>query len=130
MRFNHFTTHTFAGAQALNECGRYLLVDILRMGTDCTNGGVTALDTFGVNAKSFFVPCERGNWKLEDMTEDYRKRAVIFEVLPPAMEGCPYRLKVEGDMNAPMAGGNWAYTSDSRFAETYGAPLSVHDRHE
>jgi len=129
MKQNHFRTHTVEGAKALNECGRYLLVDILHMGVDCTNGGVTSPEN--VVGKAFFVPCLDGNWTLKDMTPEYRAtRAIVLEVIPPAFEGCPYRLKVKDDPRRGMAGGNWAYTSDSRFAETYGAPLAVHDRHE
>lgn len=127
MRTNHFRTHTVEDAKALNECGRYLLVDILRMGVDCTNGGVTALDKFGVNNTAFFVPCFNGPWEIDDID---LSRSVVLEVIPPAFDGCPYRFKVRGEKRRAMAGGNWAYTSDSRFLETYGAPVSVHDRHE
>jgi hypothetical protein len=125
MRVNHFPTHTVEGAKALNECGKYLLVGILRMETDCTNGGVTSPAWEGTR---YFVPCLSGNFNAEDVIK--HPRSIVFEVVPPAFEGCAYRLKVKGESRWGMAGGNWAHTSDSRFSETYGAPLSVHDRHE
>lgn len=124
LKGKHNLSHTVEGAKALNACGRYVLVSPLRYETDCTNGGVSSPD----NRFSFFAPCPGGNWTWEELKD--RKDKIILEVIPPAFTGSAYRFKVAGETRRPMAGGNFIFTSDSRFSEAYGHPISLHDRHE
>lgn len=110
-------------AVELNSCGRYLLVDVLRPDGDFTNNGVSSLKG---GKRTFFAPCLTGNFDLSSLnvTKD-----VVLSVLPPAFDGCPLRF-TQKDAPRGMAGGNFIYTSDSRFSKTYGAPISLHDRYE
>ena len=90
---------------------------------DCTNGGVTS------NPDNYFVvPCEDGH-VTEEIVE--KRGYIVLEPMEPAYKGCPIRVKPRGVEGWYMNGGNFVYTSDSRFRETYGpAPISVHDRKE
>lgn len=130
LKGKHNLSHTVEGAKALNACGRYVSVSVLRYEVDCTNGGVSSSDNHG--HPSFFAPCPEGNFLREDLegTDPTKRFTVILEVIPPAFPGCAYRFKVAGETRRPMAGGNFIFTSDSRFSEAYGQPISLHDRHE
>lgn len=90
---------------------------------DCTLGGVTV-----VYRDKLVVPCETGHLTEEDINSwEY----IVLEPMEPAFQGCPVRFKARGETRWAMAGGNFVYTTDSRFSETYGpAPVSVHDRIE
>jgi hypothetical protein len=102
---------------AVNRCGRYILVHVLRATTDCTLNGITS------RRDTFYLPHPQG--PLE--SPDYEG---ILEILPPAFDGCPLRVRPAAAKGSAMCGGNYVTTSDSRFAKLYGAPLSVHDRVE
>lgn len=101
---------------------RYLPVSVYRdKGTDCTNGGVTSprFDIYMV------VPCPDGHITREDVdTRGYlilepRELGGVTNLVPAGLEGWK------------MFGGNFVYTSDSRFSRVYGhAPVAVHDRVE
>lgn len=103
----------------------YITVEVYRSsGSDCSMNGVTAPNS-GV---TLAVPVVRGYLTDEDVVE---RGYVILEAMPPAFASCPVRFKVRGETRMSMASGNFVYTSDSRFSETYGpAPVSVHDRIE
>lgn len=103
----------------------YLPVDVYvnQDGRECTNGGVSSDPN-----NQFVVPCERGHVS-EETVEKYGY--IVLEPMPAAFDGCPVRFKQRGEKRWAMAGGNFIYTSDSRFSETYGSnPKSVHDRIE
>lgn len=103
---------------------RYLRVDVYSCGMESTNHGVT-----DVHRDSLVVPCEEGNYTEEDVIEH---GLVVLELQPSAMRGYPPKFVpvcVKGKWT--MNGGNFVYTSDSRFGRKYGhQPIAVHDRVE
>lgn len=104
----------------------YIFVNVYRNTSysDSSLDGVTSDDT-----ATLVVPALNGNITDEDVD---RQGYVVLDPIEPAFNGCPVRFKVRGnDERWCMAGGNFVYTSDSRFSETYGyGPVSVHDRIE
>jgi len=100
----------------------YLLVFVYRSSLgDCTNNGVTS-PKFN---NTIVVPCENGNISEEDIAKGG------YTVLEPGKAGGALHFKPRGAKGWTMAGGNFVYTSDSRFGQTYGRqPVSVHDRIE
>ena len=104
----------------------YLPVSVYSSDTgdvDFTNGGVTV-----TNKESLCVPCETGYLSEENVRE---RGYTVLELINPAFEGCPMRLAPRGETRWTMMGGNFVYTHDSRFSETYGDyPIAVHDRIE
>jgi hypothetical protein len=102
----------------------YLPVNVLRSDLgDCSNGGVSA--PYGAK---LVVPCSEGFLSEEDVAE---RGYVVLELMPPAYPSCPNRLKPRGESRWVMFGGNFVYSSDSRWSREYGAyPLPVHDRVE
>ena len=101
-------------------------VNVLRFSTngepwDCTNGGATATaDAVVLLAPGAPVPegC----------------RIHVLRVVPRPHFGDVIAEPVERPrgMVGPMCGGNFVYTSDSRYSEVTGVryPLAVHDRFE
>lgn len=86
---------------------------------DCTNGGVSGGDT-----KDVYIPCEDGHTKALSPYVDQRL------ILIPEQRGKDYWALRDAyehpDMLGPMAGGNIAYSSDSRCKYVY----HIHDRFE
>ena len=99
----------------------YLTVDVYRSaGIDCTNNGVTS-----ETSPTFVVPCESG-----PISGDWAEE-MEYVILVPGLAGDRMHMKPEGVSGHCMFGGNFVYTSDSRFIELYGArPIHVHDRIE
>lgn len=108
---------------------RGLPVSVLRDAStgDCSNGGPSSkFDTFTLVAAPYgppitgpFAPSERA------------PALVLFE--KRLLSGRAYYYAVPESLLSrhTMAGGNFAYTSDSRFREaTAGYPISIHDRVE
>ena len=99
----------------------YLTVEVYKNSFgDCTNNGVTndALQTF-------VVPCEHG-----PISGDWAEK-MEYVILVPGKAGNRMHVKPEGVGRHTMFGGNFVYSSDSRFGETYGRnPVHVHDRIE
>lgn len=79
-------------------------------------GGIT--DT----VKSIYIPFETGNHKFNEIDKDLifvpEQRATNYFALKPLMQPT--------DLIGPMAGGNLAYSSDSRCQVVY----HIHDRFE
>lgn len=100
---------------------RYLPVEVYRTkGRDCTLGGVTCNDL-----NYLVVPCADGHITEEDVVS----RGYI--VLVPGEKGGCANFVPEGVEGWSMFGGNFVYTSDSRFSRVYGnQPVAVHDRFE
>lgn len=108
---------------------RFLIVDVYTSGHgDCTNGGVTS------NHKTVAILCESGPWTAEDAA-----RAEVPMMCMVSRNG--YRSAVSCDVDGnvitptdkagPMMGGNFIYSSDSRFRQLINEyPLPVHDRFE
>lgn len=102
---------------------RYLPVSVYRTNADCTNGGVSA------EADTIYVRCSRGNYSTDEVPEHLRfvpeqRGENYWAVKPeiPYQHGKPLTVSYRG----PMAGGNIAYTTDSRLQQTF----HIHDRYE
>ena len=109
-----------------------MMLFVKRSEVDCTNDGYTS------RHDTVYVPCENGPF---DMPDDHPG---VFDLLYRDVFGYPSLVLVphtkKHHMAGPMAGGNYATTSDSRWgkmlAEKYGNffrfnnCLSVHDRWE
>jgi hypothetical protein len=95
-----------------------LLVHVLRSVGDCTNGGVTTrYEKFvlvGEGVAEIFAPSE-------DAPELQLGRRGDYIYAVPTEEP-------KGSHMGPMSGGNFIYTSDSRFPSRQ--PIAVHDRFE
>lgn len=104
---------------------RYLRVDVYRNSVygDCTNNGVSV-----THKDHLMVPCENGNYTEESILE---YGYVALELKPCAIQGRAPHFIQKGEHRWCMFGGNFIYSSDSRFSETYGdSPLKIHDRIE
>jgi hypothetical protein len=102
---------------------KYLPVNIYRTdGTDCTNRGVTS----EFARRTLVVPCPNGHISEDDV------RIRGYVKLEVGTAGGATHFKPEGvKPGSNMHGGNFVYTSDSRFRRMYGhAPVAVHDRVE
>jgi hypothetical protein len=100
----------------------YLTVDVYRSaGIDCTNNGVTS-----ETSPTFVVPCEHG-----PISGDWADEQE-YVILVPGTAGNRMHMKpLKHIFSHTMFGGNFVYTTDSRFKELYGArPIHVHDRIE
>ena len=99
---------------------RWLAVCVYRTNYtgDCTLGGVSG------RVETLYVPHPRGN---------HEAPAVELQLLPQAkglaLNFVPVTLEHSGAWS--MFGGNFVWTTDSRFRELYGdRPVAVHDRVE
>lgn len=104
---------------------RGLWVSVFRdaSGTDCTNGGPTS-----TRKEVFLVGVEDGL----ELRDDYDPRDV-FRIVRRVIAGTPYlhAEPVVEKKGARMFGGNFLYTSDSRFRRSVcDYPIPVHDREE
>lgn len=102
---------------------RYLHVNVLSVVgfPDTTNNGVTH-----THPNNLVVECERGN-----LTEESVKQ-FGYVVLKLETKGNGYKCYVPANNSGKyfMAGGNFVYSSDSRFREINQYPVPVHDRAE
>ena len=104
---------------------RYLPVDVYSNvdSRDSSNNGVTF-----VSSRCLVVPCEDGHITEEDVVEH---GMVVLELKPSSVPGYPPKFVPRGEKRWTMFGGNFVYTSDSRFGKKYGhSPVKVHDRIE
>jgi hypothetical protein len=76
--------------------------------------------------KTIYIPCETGNYTFEQLMENQDIEYIFTEEHRGGEYWClkPYWACRAG--NSPMAGGNLAYSSDSRCKRVY----HVHDRFE
>jgi hypothetical protein len=100
----------------------YLPVDVYTNGQDSTNNGVS-------KTHRLVVPHENGHVTAEQVAE---QGYIIMDVEVKGRVEEPYHYAREhGQTRWTMMGGNFIYSSDSRFRRTYGdRPLPVHDRIE
>ena len=100
----------------------YLPVNVYRNdGPDCSNDGVTT--RYGC---MFVVPCEDGFLTEEGLAD--REDVVFLD--PAEIMGSLY-FKPRGLTGHSMFGGNFVWSSDSRFRQTHSnQPVRVHDRVE
>jgi len=105
-----------------------LLVFVLRDadGTDCTANGITSqVKQLLLVDDSIQAPFDV---KKDEVYLVLVRRTIAgrnYMHAEPRKNGLPLHTDEEGTM---MAGGNFVYTSDSRFPNQY--PISVHDRFE
>lgn len=106
----------------------YLSVEIYRPdGYDCTRNGVTSVAR--ATGKIFVVPCKDGNWTEEEVAN--RDRFIVLDIERRNIGGEYVNLRPrEAGKSWTMFGGNFAWTSDSRFRAVFSSPLAVHDRIE
>lgn len=99
---------------------RYLPVTVYRNdGPDCTLGGVSS--HYG---KTLVVPCEDGHITEEDLARD-----PDYIVMKVGEKGGARNFVPADATGWMMFGGNFVYTSDSRYSRLYGIhPMAVHDR--
>jgi hypothetical protein len=95
--------------------------------SDCTNGGVTAK-----NERVLVLPLG-----VEPTPEQLNGHLPILKVVErsfggtPYLHAEPYQAPGKGSIGSWMAGGNFIYSSDSRFRTWVSQyPISVHDRTE
>ena len=102
-----------------------LIISVYRDRYDCTNGGVSSqnddLTLIGPGIEGPFEPAEN--------------RPTVT-IVTREIDGREYKHLVPCDENAKplpgwyMAGGNFGYSSDSRFNDHSHYPLPIHDRKE
>lgn len=122
---------------------RGIYVDIYRAArpADCTAGGVTSPTHDVARAEKrgsvVLFGVERGNVSVEDLRDGDVALVVVRRTLSDGSEYLHAEpLNTVGGLGTlyrppqgkPMAGGNFVYTSDSRFPSMQ--PISVHDRWE
>ncbi len=100
--------------------GGWLLVEVYRGadGRDCSAGGVTGREV------SLYVPHHEGNHDAppEALRLWPRSKGGVRNFVPETLEKRGFR---------GCFGGNFVWTSDSRFRQLYGDhPVAVHDRQE
>lgn len=114
---------------------RGLSVSVYRTGsTDCTNGGVTRPGT-KLHIVLFDELIDRGNMILEECAA--RPQFVCLRLVRRRIGGRDYvhaedmfMSRHGGRTGAPMFGGNFIYTTDSRLRDICPYPIPVHDRFE
>lgn len=101
----------------------YLPVDVYtnRRSSDSSLNGVTTMDHIRL-----VVPCEEGHLSDDDIDDSRTVVLILREI-----QGSPH-FKPEAYCGGhPMFGGNFVWSSDSRFRRQYGdQPIKVHDRFE
>ena len=107
----------------LNKKLKGMLVDVYRTATsDCTNGGVSSNN-------NTFILVGPGVPQIHEVDED--SDAVLYlherKIGGETYLSCRSN-KVHLGFNGPMMGGNFIYSSDSRFPT--GKPIPIHDRYE
>jgi hypothetical protein len=101
---------------------KYLPVSVYRCadGVDCTAGGVTS------QVDRVLIPCTEGF-----ITEEEAANWVVLELRDRPFASAAPALKPRGEERWCMFGGNFVYSSDSRFSRMFqGQPVAVHDRIE
>lgn len=109
---------------------RGLMVSILRDAShgDCTNGGVTS-PVRAPNGDAILLGCEEGNWQEGALPDGMP----VLIMKKGSYRGEEYVYAVPFDIQGKhlMAGGNFVYSCDSRFARgVCPYPIPVHDRME
>ncbi|URC15294.1 hypothetical protein GD1_170 [Paraglaciecola Antarctic GD virus 1] len=90
---------------------------------DSTNGGVSF-----THKDKIVVPCERGNITEADVED---MDLAVLELKPSVIAGYSPHFIPDGETRWTMFGGNFVYTSDSRFKKEYGdSPVKIFDRIE
>jgi len=106
---------------------KYLPISIYRDDLpDCTAGGASS-----DRAAICLVPCPDGHVKECEIYGG--KKVHILDFYPAVFNGVQAHFKPRSIPAGKwtMFGGNFAYTSDSRFSKQYGSsPIAIHDRVE
>ncbi len=103
---------------------RGMLVSVYSDGSDCTNGGMTS------NHKRFVLIGMEGPFQSDEKTP-------ALKLVKRFIGGREYlhaepvdEKNIPENMVGPMFGGNFIFTSDTRFWEVSRQPIPVHDRYE
>lgn len=110
----------------LNQKGIYVTVYKRADKVDCSNNGVTSIKKnfilIGENGENFDCPF--------NVAQDGSNILCLRKHLSGYIFAVPFDDIREKNkhLNGPMFGGNFIYTSDSRFPSKY--PIPVHDRYE
>lgn len=99
---------------------------------DCTNRGATSPEKSKGKTVVVFDPAiKHGNFNLDECKDD--PRFLCLRVVR-RWEGTDHEylhcVQIGTEDGAGMSGGNFVYSSDSRFSDVARYPLSVHDRFE
>lgn len=101
-----------------------MLVFVYRHGSDCTAGGITSkLDQMVLVGPGIEGPFEV---KDDEPYLELQRKNVNGEYL----YAVPRNVGDKRSLVGPMFGGNFVYSSDSRFRKVCAYPLPVHDRWE
>lgn len=103
-----------------------LRLDVLRPRTDCSNGGITSRfdRVLVVSDLMERCPVKAAGTPTDRILQIVRNRHAPRRFLARPIDA-------GGRTRAGMFGGNFVYTSDSRFTEAFGGtPVPVHDRFE
>ena len=101
----------------------YITVSVYRNANgDCSLGGVTSKDD-----TTLVVEVKDGNIS-EIYLEEYGY--TVLEVKPSPIGSNHIAFKPANEKRRGMFGGNFVWSSDSRFRELYPNPVPVHDRFE
>jgi hypothetical protein len=119
--------------QKFSAKSRFIEVDIytnshrgIGSNVDCTLNGATGA-AMRAEGTRYYVQVPGGNYSLDDL--DNMDNPVV--ILLPGKKGGAINFVPELEGNPwTMFGGNFAWTSDSRFRELYPNPVPVHDRIE
>lgn len=101
-----------------------LIVDVYRdanMNCDCTAGGITSRFT------ALLLLCEEGPFTGNE------ENSLVMKTKHVGGEEYKYAVPVKPGPSGcvgPMFGGNFVYSSDSRFRKMSKYPLPIHDRYE
>lgn len=100
-----------------------LIVSVLtdKLCGDCSNNGISSK-----NNKLLFVDAS-GPFEGDETNSVKLVRRNLFGSEYLHVEPL---TKPEGRFNGPMFGGNFIYSSDSRFREISAYPIPIHDRYE
>lgn len=105
---------------------RALLLFVYRHGADCTNGGISS------RTDRILVACEDGSEEIDE-TKPLPENLFRIENTgwgdKPHLALVPFAKVKPGNVGW-MMGGNFAYSSDSRFSKLSQYPLGIHDRQE
>lgn len=112
---------------------RYLPFDVFKNsnGQDASNGGYSSRHTM------HFIQHERGNWTAKEV---FATNCAVYEVVERELYGQTHvHLKPLMEINngntqnfyfRGAMGGNFGWSTDSRFREISKQPIAIHDRTE
>lgn len=113
---------------------KYLPVNLL-MSVDISSFCTNNKDVSYYKGKNIFIECDEGPVTEKDLERYYEKEKLIIFKMFENKNNHKYVVQINNESlinsSRRMAGGNFIYTSDSRFRRMSGGyPLNVHDHIE